>query len=81
MTGYEPSYTMTDVPAPVLAAFWNTAMKGNRVGVFVTASSSPRQNKVARSIENPNTPLIPTDTSMLRGITSDADSISSAVYS
>ena len=70
--------TITDVPALLLAAFWNTAIKGKCVGVWVTAFSSPKQNKVAISIANPRTPLIPTDAIILRGMTVDADSISSA---
>lgn len=70
---------MTEVPPLDFAALLNTAINGKFVGVFNTASVSPRQNKVAVSIEKPRTTLIPTDAIMLEGITFEACWISSAI--
>lgn len=74
-------YTLTiSVPPrrePV--ALVKTWMNGNPVSVSRADSRSPRQNNAAMIIEKPRVPFSATETSMLFGITSEADWISSAI--
>lgn len=70
--------TIAVAPAFDPVALTNTSMKGNPVGEAKASSAFPKQNRVARTIENPSVPFRATEASILLGITIDADSISSA---
>jgi hypothetical protein len=71
--------TIAVPPEMELVALVKTSMKGKFVGVDNAALISPKQNRSATTMANPSIPLRSTETHMLRGMTVDAFSTSSAL--
>ena len=70
--------TIAVAPPLVLVTLRKTSMNGKLVVVFSASSGLPRQNSVAMNMPNPREPFSATDANMLRGMTTEAFSISSA---